>query len=143
MSITLSCFRVFVLATAGALAGGCSGVQTPSSIAPALHETMADQAPLALGNLRSQKCQHSRWLQVVPCRLTLRGNRTREIYVEGGGSGITRLFDNCQGLAKVANESGPAYIVIPRKAQGTCVAVFTNKREFAIITIHNELPQDG
>lgn len=128
MTFTPSCCRVFVMAAVAAFPVGCSTMQTPS-VAPALYESAGQQLPMALIERRSQNCEHSPHLDVVACHVTFTTKQGREVFVEGSGSGIIRLFNNCKGIAMVSEESGTAFIVIPEKTQGTCVAVFTYKRE--------------
>lgn len=125
------------MATVASLPLGCSGMQT-SSLAPAAHEAPVQQI-VALNGLGSQKCQSSRHFKVVPCHLTLTSKQEKEVYVEGGGSGIVRLFNNCAGVAKLGNESGTIFIVKPEKAESTCAAVFTYRDEFAILAIRNDV----
>jgi hypothetical protein len=138
MSANPSFLWIFLVATA-VLAVNCSGAQTSTSVAPGFHQPTVSQPLVVPGTLPSQQCQHSPDLQVVPCHLTFTRDRTKVISVEGSGSGYARLFDNCQSLASIYDVSGPAWIVRPEKTKGTCAAVFIHDRQFAILTIDDQL----
>ena len=123
--------------TAAAFAVGCSGAQPSSSVAPALREPTSSPSLVGFDALPSEKCQNSPDLRVVPCHLTFTRDRAKGIAVEG--TSYARLLDNCERLATISDVSGPAWLVTPKKAKGTCAAVFVHNGQFAILTIDDQL----
>jgi hypothetical protein len=134
-----SFLRRFVLAAAGALFVGCSGAQTSSTVSPALHDSTSGQPLVAEGAVPSPKCQHSPGMNVTPCNLVFTRDRPKFINVGGREQGAVQELDNCRRFARIYDASGPAYIVTPKRANGTCAAVFIYHRGFAILNIGDEL----
>ena len=140
MSVTLSLRLILVTAIAGAFAAGCSGVQTSGITAPAPQQPTLGDRLVVLDPLTSTKCEHSPDFGVDPCHLVFTQPHAKQVDLIGAqGSGDTQEIDNCKRLATIVDASGPVYFVTPKKATGTCAAVFLHNGKFAILTIHDEL----
>ncbi|MBV8373426.1 MAG: hypothetical protein JOY69_09215 [Candidatus Eremiobacteraeota bacterium] len=137
---TRSFLRILVVVIAGVLGVGCSGAQTSSNAAPAILQTTLRGQASSLDAPLLAKCQHSAGFGIKPCHFTFTHPGSKQLDLIGAqGSGDTKEIDNCKRLATIGDVSGPIYFVTPKRAKGTCAAVFLHNGKFAILTIDDEL----
>lgn len=113
------------------LLAGCSWEQQVSPSASGVVPAHRDFAA-------AHKCERSGAVTVTPCFLTFRHRHNHGINVEAPSTYLVREHDNCAGIAKIFDFSGPAWLVASEKTTGNCKVRFTSGTSWAELKIDDD-----